>query len=404
MAVFKYRGRNQDGKEILGSMDANNEKAVATLLSNQRIIPVEIVEDTAEQSSWSMSFKKHRVSIDEQVMLCRQLNSLLKAGVPTVAAINGLALSSSNPALSESLFKLEQALEMGTPLASALKLQPKVYGPLFVAMIHVGENTGRLDDAFKKLSDYLELERNTRKKVKQATRYPKMVVGAITAAMVVINVVVVPQFAQLFSKFGSELPLPTKILMATSDLFVNWWWAMLIVIVGLGIGFAKYLDTIEGRLKWDQQLMKMPIIGPIFEKITLGRFSRTFAMTYTAGLPILQSLSVVSRAVSNSYVEKAILDMRAGIERGDSFTRTSTAAGLFSPLVLQMINVGEQTGSLDSLLNEVADFYEQEVDYDLSKLSEAIQPILLVFMGGMVLLLALGVFLPMWDMFALLQK
>jgi MSHA biogenesis protein MshG len=404
MPIFKYRGRDPEGKEILGTIDATTEKAVAAVLTNQRIIPVEIVETEADSKGFSFSFTRPRVTVDEQVMLCRQLNSLLKAGVPTVQAINGLALSSANPALSDSLFKVEQALEMGTPLANALKQQPKVYGPLFVAMVHVGENTGRLDEAFKKLSDYLELERNTRKKVTQATRYPKMVVGAITAAMVVINIVVVPQFAQLFAKFGSELPLPTKILMATSDLFVNWWWAMLLVVGGLIFAFTRYLDTIEGRLKWDQQLMKMPIIGPIFEKITLGRFSRTFAMTYKAGLPILQSLSVVAKAVSNSYVEQSINGMRAGIERGDSFTRTSTAAGLFSPLVLQMINVGEQTGSLDSLLDEVADFYEQEVDYDLSKLSEAIQPILLVFMGGMVLMLALGVFLPMWDMFALIQK
>ncbi len=403
MAIFKYRGRDEDGKEVTGSLDANNEKAVATVLNNQRIIPVEIIE-AEKHSAMSFSFKKQRVSLDELVMLCRQLNSLLRAGVPTVQAINGLALSSANPTLAESLFKLEQALEMGTPLAGALQQQPHIYNALFVSMIHVGENTGHLDDSFKKLSDYLELERITRQRIKQATRYPIMVISAISIALVIMTMFVIPKFTTLFAKFGSELPLPTRILIATSDFFINWWWLMLIgLVVGI-ITLIKYKETPEGRLKWDGLMLKLPIIGVIFEKITLGRFARTFAMTYTAGLPILQSLSVVSRAVANKHVEKAVMEMRGGIERGDSFTRTSSAAGLFSPLVLQMISVGEQTGALDRLLNEVADFYEQEVDYDLKQLSDAIEPILLVFMGGMVLILALGIFLPMWDMFALIQK
>ncbi len=404
MAIYQYKGRDASGKEIKGELDAANESAVASVLSGQHIIPIDIKEIiTAKKESFSL-FDKQKISLDELVMLCRQIYSLLKAGVPTVQAINGLALSSRNPALTQSLLKLEQSMEAGTPLAGALRQQPEVYSSLFVAMVHVGENTGRLDEAFKRLASYLELERTTRQRIKQATRYPKMVVAAISVAMVIMNMFVIPQFAKLFSKFGSELPLPTKILIATSDFFQNYWAFLLVGLVAGSYAFIQYKNSPEGHLKWDALLLKLPVFGTIFEKITLGRFARTFAMTYSAGVPILQSLSVVAQAVSNKFVEKAVVGMRSGIERGDSFTRTATAAGLFSPLVIQMISVGEQTGSLDDLLNEVGDFYEQEVDYDLSLLSDAIQPILLVFMGIMVLILALGVFLPMWDMYSLFSN
>ena len=404
MASFKYRGRDETGNEVSGIIEATNENAVASALFAQKIIPVEIAEGELEQKISAFTFKEHTVSLDELVMLCRQLHSLLKAGIPTAQAINGLARSSRNPTLSGSLYKLEQSLEIGTTLAASLQQQPEIYSSLFVSMIHVGENTGHLDESFKKLSGYLELERITRQRLKQATRYPMMVISAIVLALVVMNMYVIPKFAQLFSKFGSELPLPTKILINTSDFFIHWWWVILLGLIMATTALIRYKKTSEGHLRWDRSLLKIPIVGPIFEKITLGRFARTFAMTYTAGLPILQALSVVSKAVANKFVEKTILDMRSGIERGESFARSSSATGLFSPLALQMIHVGEQTGSLDHLLNEVADFYEQEVDYDLKRLSDAIEPVLLLFMGSMVLVLALGIFLPMWDMFALIQK
>ncbi len=408
MTIFKYRARNSLGEEVLGELDAGSSNAVAAILSGQNIVPVEITEKLEQQSGIdfnNLSFsRKPKIKVEELVMFCRQLSSLLRAGVPTVQAISGLGQSAGNPALTDSLHKIESALESGTPLAASLQQQPDIFNPLFVAMVSVGENTGQLDEAFKELSGYLELEKVTVQRIKQATRYPTMVVSAISGALVVMNWLVIPQFAKLFQKFGADLPLPTRILIATSHFFTNYWMLILVVVVGGIFGFKHWKKTQAGHYKWDSIILKLPLFGPLFEKIVLGRFARTFAMTYAAGVPILQSLLVVSRAVSNKYVEKAVVSMRGGIERGDSFSHTATASGMFSPLVLQMINVGEQTGALDSLLNEVADFYEQEVEYDLKKLSDAIEPILLVFMGIMVLILALGIFLPMWDMFGLMTK
>ncbi len=408
MSIYTYRARDGSGQEIKGEVEAASENAVASLLSGQQVIPIEINEKPEvgkgiDFNNLSFSRKKS-IKIEDLVMFCRQLGSLLKAGVPTVQAINGLALTASDPLLAKSLKKIENALEAGTPLAAALQQQPDIYSPLFVAMISVGENTGLLDQAFKQLSNYLELEKVTIQRIKQATRYPTMVVLAISIAMVVMNMMVIPQFAKLFVKFGADLPVPTQILIGTSNFFLNYWHVLLIAIIGGLFALKHWKQTENGHYKWDQKMLKLPLLGPLFEKIVLGRFARTFAMTYAAGVPILQSLTVVSRAVSNKYVEKAVVNMRGGIERGDSFTHTANASGMFSPLVLQMVNVGEQTGALDSLLNEVADFYEQEVDYDLKKLSDAIEPILLIAMGIMVLILALGIFLPMWDMFGLMTQ
>lgn len=406
MAIFLYKGRDAVGQEVRGELESGSENAAATILAGQQIIPIEIKQkpESAKGIDFNnLSFsKKKTVKVEELVMLCRQLSSLLKAGVPVVQAIKGLARSAGDPFLAESLTKIEHALEAGTPVAAALQQQPDIYNPLFIAMVSVGENTGQLDDAFRQLSSYLELEKVTVQRIKQATRYPTMVVGAITGAMVIMNMLVIPQFAELFKKFGADLPIPTQILIATSHFFQNYWFLLLVGIIGAVAGFKHYKKTEIGHYKWDKLVLRFPLIGPLFEKIVLGRFARTFAMTYAAGVPILQSLTVVSRAVSNKFIEKTVVNMRSGIERGDSFTYTANATGIFSPLVLQMINVGEQTGALDSLLNEVADFYEQEVDYDLKKLSDAIEPILLVAMGGMVLILALGIFLPMWDMFGLM--
>ena len=271
-------------------------------------------------------------------------------------------------------------------------------------ILHVGENTGQLDVAFKQLADYLEMERETRKRVKQAVRYPTMVLAAISIAIVLINVLVIPAFASFFAKFGAELPWQTKVLMATSDFFVQYGWFLLIAL-GLSIyGFMQYINTEDGRYQWDRFKLKAPLVGGIFERIALGRFSRTFSMTYRTGVPILQALVVVANAAGNAYIAKFVNDMRGQIERGETLTRAATNSGMFTPLVLQMLAVGEETGALDSLMDQVADFYEEEVDYDLKGLSDAIEPILIVVMGVMVLIVALGVFLPMWDLASTMKR
>ncbi|MHA6492106.1 type II secretion system F family protein [Pseudomonas borbori] len=403
MSQFRYTARDAQGGKITGSRESASADNLASELLAEKITPIQI-EELAQQSSEDVlaSFKemlrKKKVELDELIIFCRQMYSLSKAGVPIIRAIGGLAESHRNQFFREVLQEVRSDLEGGMSMAVSLNAHPKVFNTLFISMISVGENTGQLDQAFKQLSGYLEMERETRKRIKQATRYPLFVMSAMAVALVVINMFVIPAFAKVFEQFRAELPLPTRILIGTSEFFQNYWWLMLILLVGSIYGFLRWKQTEAGELKWDQIKLRLPIVGGVFERIALARFTRTFAMMYRAGVPLLQTLSINSATVGNRYIGRAILGMREGVERGEALTSTASASGLFTPLVLQMVAVGEETGALDDLFIEVADFYEQEVDYDLKQLADAIEPILIVAMGVLVLILALGVFLPMWEL------
>ena len=403
MSLYRFTGRDAQGGKIIGSREAGSADSLASELLAERITPLTIEEQAQASDSdvfaqLKESLRRKHVDLEELIIFCRQMYSLSKAGVPIIRAIGGLAESSRNLYLREVLQAVRSDLEGGQGMAVALNAHPKVFNTLFVSMISVGENTGQLDQAFRQLSVYLELERETRKRIKQATRYPLFVLSAMAVALVVINLFVIPAFSKVFAQFKADLPWATQILIGTSQFFQDFWWLLALLFGGSLFGFFKWIETDAGALKWDQIKLRLPIVGGIFERIALARFTRTFAMMYRAGVPLLQTLSINSASVGNRYIGKAILAMREGIERGEALTRTASASGLFTPLVLQMMAVGEETGALDDLFVEVADFYEQEVDYDLKQLADAIEPILIVAMGIMVLVLALGVFLPMWEL------
>ena len=402
MATFRYSGRNAEGVKVAGIVDGNSAEAVASELLGQSITPLTIEAQNAVDADVFASIgeflRRKHVDLDELIIFCRQMYSLAKAGVPIIRAIAGLGESNRNLYFREVLQKVRSDLEGGVSMAVALNAHPKVFGTLFVSMISVGENTGQLDQAFRQLASYLELERETRKRIKQATRYPLFVLSAMAVALTVINLFVIPAFSKVFAQFQAQLPLPTRILIATSQFFQDYWWLLALLLGGSLYAFFKWIETEAGALKWDQLKLRLPIVGGIFERIALARFTRTFAMMYKAGVPLLQTLSINSASVGNKYIGQAILGMRESVERGEALTRSASASGLFTPLVLQMMAVGEETGALDDLFVEVADFYEQEVDYDLKQLADAIEPILIVAMGIMVLVLALGVFLPMWEL------
>jgi MSHA biogenesis protein MshG len=402
MSLFRFTGRDAQGGKVSGSRNSGSADTLANELLAQNIIPLTI-EAQAEQGDGLLALlaermRSKKVDLLELIIFCRQMHSLSKAGVPIIRAIGGLAESHRNPYFREVLLEVRSDLEGGMSMAVSLNAHPKVFGTLFISMISVGENTGQLDLAFRQLSVYLELERETRKRIKQATRYPMFVLIAMGIGLTVINLLVIPAFAKVFAQFHAQLPLPTRVLIATSQLFQDYWWLMGLMVAGAIYGFIAWTNTEAGALRWDRTKLRLPIVGGLFERIALGRFTRTFAMMYRAGVPLLQTLTINSVSVGNRYIGRAILSMREGVERGEALTRTATASGLFTPLVLQMMAVGEEAGALDDLFVEVADFYEQEVDYDLKQLADAIEPILIVGMGAMVLVLALGVFLPMWDL------
>ncbi|MFK7912979.1 MAG: type II secretion system F family protein [Pseudomonadales bacterium] len=382
---------------------------MAAELRKDGLIPVSIAEVTelasTDGETMSLSFfGPPKVSLDEIILFSHQMYSLTKAGISVVRAIRGLSESQKNQRLGDILSETSDALESGSDLATAFGRYPDVFSELFLSVIHVGENTGRLDAAFQQVARYLETERETRKRIKSATRYPIFVLSAISIALVIMNIFVIPAFAGVFAKFNAELPWQTQVLMSVSAFFVNYWWLMLAGLVAVFFGVRHYLASAGGRLHWDRVKLRMPILGGIFERINLSRFCQTFAMVSRAGLPINQSLTVIARVIGNTYLSAKVLKMREGVERGSGVLQTAKESNMFTPVVLQMIAVGEETGAMDELLAQAAGFYEEEVDYQLKGLTDAIEPILIVAIAGMVLVLALGVFLPLWDLSSVANK
>lgn len=401
MSLYSYKGRSRLGQSVSGVLEANSERSVVTELQSRGVVPVDISPTVEQFDVFDYIGDKlniEKVGLEDLIIFSRQMVALTKAGIPLLQALQGLADSIRCQPLVKALREVMKSIESGVNLASSMGQHPRVFTPIIVSMVHVGENTGKLDAAFLQIAHHLELERETRKRMKQATRYPIMVSFAILTALFIINIFVIPQFARVFSKFKVELPIYTKILIYTSTFVAEYWWVMLGVALVVIVAVTYRLRVEAGRFQWDRLKLKLPWIGDILTRIMLARFSRVFAMLTAAGVPVLQSLSVVAQAVGNQYVGAAISEMHRGIERGDTFTRTALATEMFSPLVIQMMGVGEATGRMDEMLIEVAEFYEQEVDYDLKRLSDWIEPILILFMGVLVMVLALGVFLPMWEL------
>ncbi len=401
MPLFQYRGRNTQGAAVSGDLEAASASAVATQLSSSGITPVAI-----EEIQPSISFddllqqwqRRKRPELDDLILFARQFYTLMRAGVPIIRAINGLAGTTRNLMLAEALHEVLGELEAGHELSAAMSRHPKIFSSLFINMVRVGENSGRLDEVFLQIAGYLEREKTTRDQIKSAMRYPSFVVIAVAVAMFIINLWVIPTFAKVFSGFHAQLPLPTRILLMVSDFTVAYWAYILAALFITSLGLRHYLNTENGQYRWDKYKLRIPIIGGILLRATLSRFARAFSMSIRSGVPLVQALMLVSRAVDNLFIGQAVLNMRNGVERGDTLTRTAAASKMFTPLVLQMMAVGEETGSVDDLLEQVSDFYDREVDFDLQSLTSKLEPILIIIIAIMVMVLALGVFLPMWDL------
>jgi len=403
MSNFAFKGRNGRGELVEGIVDAVNSDAVAAQLMAGGVVPVSI-EATAEavsaadQGGWLEALLAKPITMDDTLTLTRQFYTLQKAGVPILRSLAGLEASTSHPGIVKLLQDVRASLDQGRELATAFGRHPTVFSTFYVAMTRVGELTGKLTEVFLRLSEHLEFELDIRARIKQALRYPVMVMAAMGIALVVINLFVLPKFADVFAHFKTELPLMTRILLGFSAWTVKWWPLVIAGFIGMGLAWRNWVATPGGRYAWDRFKLRLPIAGNIVLKATLARFARSFALASSSGVPISQAMTVVAQTVDNAYIGARIEQMRDGVERGESISRCATATGVFTPIVLQMIAVGEETGELDTLMTEIAQMYERETDYAIKGLSAAIEPILLAIIGGMVLVLALGVFLPLWNL------
>ena len=402
MAYFKYRGRNQRGELVQGRLEGADTGAIAQQLMNSGITPVNI-DRTADdgpglQLDWLNQITAPKVGLLDVMLFSRQMHTLLKAGVPILRALAGLEESATNPSLVPVIKDLRASLDSGRELSAAMRRHPEVFSTFYVSIVQVGELTGGLEEVFLRLYEHLEFEKEIRERIKSALRYPTFVIMAMIVALIVINIFVIPAFAKIFANFKAQLPLMTRILIGFSDFMVSQWPILLGVAIIAVITARGYVRTSAGKYQWDRYKLQLPIAGKIILKATLARFARTFSLALQSGVPAVQALSTVALVVDNEHLAERIRSMRDGVERGESVLRTAAASGIFTPVVLQMIAVGDETGELDTLLREVAELYEREVEYEVRTLSAQIEPILLVVLGVMVLILALGVFLPMWDL------
>jgi len=288
-------------------------------------------------------------------------------------------------------------------MGKAMEQHPKIFSSLFLNVIKVGESTGALDQGFLQISDYLTREKETQSRIKSALQYPTMVLIAISIAMMIVNIYVIPAFKGVFDKMGADLPWQTKVLINISDFTVEFWPYIAGFLILSFYGLKQFVKTANGLMIKDRLILKIPGVGSIIQRASMERFSRSFAMILSAGVPIIQGITVVSGAIGNQYIGSKLNKMRIGIEKGDSISRMAMSVGLFTPLVVQMIMVGEETGDISTMLLEAADFYETEVDAELKNLASVIEPFLLVIVGIMVLILALGIFLPMWNLSAVMH-
>lgn len=402
MAVYAWRGRNVRGESVQGQLDAPTENGVADRLIAMGVAPVHIEMATAsaevQLNSWWVRINRKPIEVEDILLFSRQMYTLNKAGVPIFRSFAGLEASAIKPAMREMLQDIRSSLDQGRELSAAMARHPQAFDGFYISMIRIGEMTGRLTEVFLRLNEHMEFERDVRERIKQALRYPSFVMLAMVIAVVILNIFVIPVFAKVFAGFNAQLPFLTRALLAFSSWIVTWW--PLLIAVGFVVAAAVrgYLRTTQGRYRWDTRKLKLPVVGDIILKSTLARFARSYALASQSGVPLVQALTVVAQTVDNAFIGSRIEQMRDGIERGESIPRCAAAAGVFTPVVLQMILVGEETGEMDSLLFEIADMYERETDYSIKGLSAAIEPILLAVIAALVLVLALGVFLPLWNL------
>ena len=404
MTEFVYKGRSANGALVTGKLEGKSADAVAGRLVSIGITPVEI-RDLAYTTSITLSDLVKRMgggqpTTKDLVLFCRQMHTITRTGLPLLKGLSGLMETTHNEVLKEALVDVIAKLESGRELAQSMKGHPRIFSALFINLVEIGEATGTLDVAFQRLYEYLSMDQEVRDRVKSAVRYPIIVLIAVAIALAIITVFVIPNFAPIFRALGDDIPLPTRIIMGVSNVAINYWPHILGALVAFAMAASSYIKTETGRLRWDRFKLRIPVIGIIVHNAAMSRITRSLAISISAGLPINETLRTVSDSIGNSWLGEKMAALSADIERGESLSRTASHSALFTPLILQMIALGEETGALPELLDESSDYYKREVDYDLENLSAALEPILIVTVGAVVLILALGVFLPMWDMVA----
>lgn len=405
MGSFKYRVRDKWGRPLSGVIEAPSREAAGERLWQLGYFPISLKEERKEGAPdlgriWE---RFQRVKLVDLIFFTQQLSTLYKAGLPLLSGLESILEQTENKKLKTILEKVKRQVEGGSTLSEAMARHPQAFPLVYVNMVRAGETSGMLGEALDRFISLAERELNNKQKLKEATRYPKIIVLALAVAFVVLMTFVIPRFAQIFGQFKTPLPWPTRLLINSHEFFQNNWFLILAAGVGLLLGLNQYLRTANGRALWDRLKIRLPLLGPIFLKVALSRFAFVFVMLNRSGVPILQTLEIAAATIDNSEVAQAIEEIRRKIKSGKNLALAMKETKKFTPLVVQMVAIGESSGTLDGMLMRISEYYDRDIDNAIKKMSTLIEPVLTLGLGVVVLFLALAVFLPWWNMASLFR-
>ena len=396
MPIYKWEGKTAKGAIKKGEMEAPNEAAIRIHLRQQNIVPTKIVSK-GKRDQFSLPFKK-KVKQRSVAIFTRQLATMIDAGLPLVQSLEILSAQQENKVFKNIIREIREDVEGGSTFAGALKKHPVTFNELYTNLVVAGEEGGILDNILTRLANYIEKSEALKKKVKSALIYPATIVGVAVIVVAILMIFVIPVFENMFKSAGQTLPLPTLIVVTFSKIDQKICRHFYPCDDPLIFLFRKYYQTENGKAVVDRLLLKLPVFGSLFKKIAVARFSRTLGTLVSSGVPILDGLSIVSRTSGNKTIETAILNARASIREGETIAEPLSRSGIFPPMVIQMISVGESTGALDSMLSKIADFYEEEVDIAVANLTSLLEPFLMVFLGVVIGGVVISMYLPIFSM------
>mgnify|MGYP001577001444 FL=1 len=404
MIKYNYTVKDKNGYTLSGFLEANSEAEAAEALHKKELIVIAI-EQTKEKAAKSSSWGKgKKVKLDDLVIFTRQLATMIDAGIPLVHALNILSEQVENPDLREVVVVVRKDIEAGMSFCDALSKHPKVFSELFINMARAGESSGMLDDILDRLASYLEKSAALTRKIKSSLVYPAVVVSMAFIITAVLLLKVVPTFKGIFDTLGGQLPLPTQVLIFVSDLFRKYFIFLVILLAGIIFLFKKYISTEKGHYNFDKAKLKAPILGELFRKLAVAKFSRTFSTLVKSGVTVLSALDIVSKTSGNKVVEEAVKGCSKAVRDGEPIAQPLLKSGVFPPMVCRMISVGEQTGQLEKMLTKIADFYDEQVDAATSALTSMIEPLVIAFLGIVVGGIVISLFLPIFKISQLLAQ
>jgi len=399
LPVFNYKAKDRYGVPLQGVMEAVSSSAVAGRLTDMGYTPVYILEQETTGFSNIEDFFNFfsNIKMEDLIVFIRQLSSIIGAGVPLLESLEAVYDQVNGTKFKAMIMRIRRDIESGSSFSEALAREPKVFTPVFVSMVKAGERAGILAEVLDRLANLLERDFENAQKIRSATRYPMIVLLALSVAFVIVITFVIPQFAQLYAAFKTELPLPTRILIALNQIIRRFWFVFVLAIGGLYYLIRKLLETERGRLAWDRLSLSIPVIGTLISKLLLARFCRMLAAMLKSGIPVVEALNITKQTVENLVISRVITNIEEEVIRGGSLSEPMRGSKVFPPIAVQMVAIGERAGALESMLNKVADYFDRDADYMIRNLTPLLEPMLILVLAVLVVFLALGVMLPMWD-------